>query len=159
MVMVLTIISLAAAIAVPRFAKAINRRNADSAARRLVQDIALARQHARVTSSDISVDFRTAPAYEMANVPDPNDPNESYSVNLSGAPYNVSQWDVDFAGTRELSFDMYSRPSRRGTIIIRVGEEFRTISINRQSGIASFEVGALEDAVASNGFEVEAVSK
>jgi len=159
MVMVLTIISLAAAIAVPRFTHAVNRRTADSAARRIVQDLALARQHARVTSSDISVNFRNTPGYEIKNLPDPNNPNESYTVDLKGAPYNVSQWEVDFAGAREVSFDMYARPSRRGTIVLRIGGESRTITLNRESGVASFQVGELQEAAASNGFEVEAFSK
>lgn len=156
MVMVMTIISLAAAIAVPRFAGSINRRNADSAARRVIQDLMLARQHARVTSSDIKITFLHAPGYQMDNVPDPNNPNNSYSVNLKGAPYNVSQWEVDFAGTKELSFDMHARANRQGTIVIRVGEELRTITVNPETGIAKLSDG--ED-VSTVGFEVSEVSK
>lgn len=156
MVMVLTIISIAAAIAVPRFARAINRRNADSAARRLVQDLALARQHARVTSNDIKITFRDLPGYEMDNVPDPNNPNESYSVNLKGAPYNVSEWKMFLGGAKDLSFDMHARPNRKGSIVIRVGSESRSISVNGETGVARIS----DDVdVSSVGFEVFDVGK
>ncbi len=134
MVMVITIISIAAAIAVPRFSRSVARRQADAAAQRVSQDMSLARHHARISSSDIKVEFRTAPGYLINGLPDPNSPSRDYTVDMQSAPYHVSQWEVDFDGFKDVTFNMYERPDRGGDIVLRVGDEIRTIAINGDTG-------------------------
>ncbi len=152
MVMVLTIISIAAAITVPRFSRAVARRQADSAAQRLTQDLALARHHARVSSSDIKVEFKTSPGYQVVGLPDPNNPNANYTVNMQAAPYHVSQWEVDFEGFGDVTFNMYERPDRSGEIVLHVGSEVRTIAINGENGRTLIFDG--DGPVSSNAFEL-----
>ncbi|NOX59456.1 MAG: prepilin-type N-terminal cleavage/methylation domain-containing protein [Planctomycetes bacterium] len=153
-VVVLVILGVMAGIAVPRFSNAIARRRADSAATRIVMDLALARHHARVISADVTVTFAPQPAYAMDNVPDPNLPSSLYSVDLNTAPYHVTNWLLNFGGAKKVTFDMYGTPNRGGSIVIYVGNEARTISIDQDTGKANSSDGLLFEAVNTTGFPV-----
>lgn len=137
MVMVLTVISVVAAIAVPRFNGAITRRRLESAVTRIVQDIALARQHARLSSGDVKMSFaKNRATYSMDKVPDPNAPGTMYSVDLRGAPYHVTDWITTFTLNEALTFDMYGVPDKGGSILIGVGRESKFINIDPDTGKA-----------------------
>ncbi len=137
MVMVLTIISLVAAIAVPRFSGAIARRRLDSAATRVLQDISIARQHARLISGDVKITFaKNKATYLMDKVPDPNAPGTMYSADLRDAPYHVTGWAAAFDVNEEVTFNMYGIPDKSGRILLSVGGEAKAVLIDGDTGKA-----------------------
>lgn len=137
MVMVVAVISVVAAIAVPRFSGAIARRRLESASTRIVQDIALARQHARLISGDVKISFTKKQAmYSIDKLPDPNAPGSMYSVDLHDAPYHVTGWAAKFDVNEDVTFDMYGTPNKGGSILIRIGGESKTINIDVDTGKA-----------------------
>lgn len=129
--MVLAIIGLLAAIAVPRYANFVTGHRADAAARRVKADLAMVREYARVSSQSRTISFDTAlDKYFAAGVPDPENAGSDYAVYLSAEPYLASIVSADFGGVPDLTYDGYGVPTAAGTIVVRVGSHQRTISID-----------------------------
>ncbi len=138
LVLVLTIISVLSAIAVPRYANSLARYRVDAAARRVVADLAYARQLARSTSASISVRIRpTVDVVKLLNVQDPDDPtNANTRTVLSAAPYHADVISSDFGGDALIIFDGYGDPDSGGSAVLTVGTESRTIVLDPDTGKA-----------------------
>jgi prepilin-type N-terminal cleavage/methylation domain-containing protein len=144
LIVVLAIIAILASMAIPRFASATTRQRADAAARRIVADLTLAQQRARHTSRSQSVIFDVAAgSYQIPGLSDPDHPDEGYEVQLGAEPYLATIVAADIDGTTQVTFNGFGRPlsvkQADGTITIQVGSETRTITIDIETGQASFE--------------------
>ncbi len=140
MLVVLVIMAVLAAVAVPRFGSADARHRVDVAARRVVADLELARQRARAASGYRSVVFDPAGAlYRLPGVPHPDRPGSSddYTVELGRAPYGASIIAVDFGGDATIVFDGFGTPDSGGGVTIRVGGYTRTVTVDPQTGNAT----------------------
>jgi prepilin-type N-terminal cleavage/methylation domain-containing protein len=138
LVMVVVIIGIIGALAAPRFAGAIARRRAQSAAQRVALDIAMVQRHARITSAGDTIQFNgSSRAYRVANLPDPNQPTQRYRVDLSLNPYGVTGLVADFTGDTALTFDMYGAPDSGGTVTLDLGSNQRTVYVDADTGTAS----------------------
>jgi len=138
---VLVITAILAAIALPKYAAAIARYRLDSAARRICADLALARSHARLTSTTQPVVFNPANAtYQLPGIAG-LDNSATSTVNLSADPYQVTLSSVDFGGgASQVTFDAYGSPTSTagGTIVVTSpAGETRTIIVDGYTGIAS----------------------
>lgn len=86
---VVAIIGIAAAIAVPRYAGAMWRYRAELSAQRLANDLALARAVARRTSGTISVSF-TGSTYQINGLNSLDNPSQPWQVDMASDPYRAT---------------------------------------------------------------------
>ena len=134
-VLVLAIISVVSAIAVPRFASASARYKANAAAHRIVADMELAKARAYSTSASVEVRFdandHTVSIPAIASF---DDANASYVTDLSEEPFQAELSEVDFEGDTKVTFDIYGQPNADGEIVVQVGDTQKTIIIDRTTG-------------------------
>ena len=141
LVLVLAIITVMSAMAVPRYTRAQQRYRADAAAQRLLADLAMARSRANTTSTSQAVIFTVATSqYQMPGVTDLKNQSSNYTVKLGDAPYQATLQSVDFGGGAvQVTFDGYGNPSSGGTLVIQAGEFVRTILLNANTGKAALQ--------------------
>ena len=142
LVIVLLIIGIIAAAVAPRFAASLCYHRAESAAKRIKADLALARKYARSTSTNQTVSFVVASdRYSLAGVPDLNHGSQIYEVDLSDALCNVSIVSAAFdaAADSDVEFNGYGVPDNGGTIVIESGNCQRTIVVDSETGNASIQ--------------------
>ena len=136
MVMVLAIMAVLSAIAVPRYSNTVERARADAVARRLVADLAYAQRAAKTTNQPQTVKLVWPSYYELVDLPGLNDPNAKYVVMLDEEPYGASGFSFQLGGDNNLVFDIYGMPDSGGWITINVGSQYRTVTIDADSGRA-----------------------
>lgn len=146
--MVIAIIGVLAAVAVPRFAGAIARQRGEQASRRIALDLAYARQRAIQTSVPQSVVFDVATdSYTLPGVPHLDDSTKDYKVVLSDEPYSVHLVKVDFGGTATVTFDIHGTADSTGTVAVEVGSgtnEYKKIVVDpAQADVTRLDASAL----------------
>lgn len=139
-VIVLTLIAITATIAVPRYDGAVARYRADLAARRIVQDIDLARAQARATSGTTAIVFDAAGhGYTLVNVADIHHRDGPYTVHLNASPYHARLKTVKIANGTRIRFNAYGMPSDNAAIALGVGGESRVVRVDAQTGTVTIE--------------------
>lgn len=132
---VLMISATLAAVALPRYAQAVARYRADGAARRIVADLNLARQHAAATSSAVAVTFSTADhGYTIPALTDLNTRSGTYVVRLTDSPYQAKLVSADFTGSPTVTFDGFGQPDRTGYVVVAVGPTQRRVTVPTDGG-------------------------
>ncbi len=132
--MVLTTVAIVAAIAAPRYALASSRYRAEAAARRIVEDLRLARSEARKVSASRMVVFDVSGDQLMIqSTADLNDPGAIYTTKLGDPPYQADITEVTLPG-HMLSYDGFGQPSSSGEIKVRVGSTVKIITIDGSTG-------------------------
>jgi type II secretory pathway pseudopilin PulG len=135
-----TIIAIVAGIAMPRFSGALARQHVDAAARRVMVDLALAKRQAKTSGSSQTVRFDAGSGwYELVGMPHPDHPAADYRVYLTEEPYGATPVSADFGGDNEIVFDVWGMPDSGGSMVIRVGNHFRTVSVDPDTGKASVQ--------------------
>jgi prepilin-type N-terminal cleavage/methylation domain-containing protein len=120
LVLVVAIMGILAAIAVPRFAAASAARRLEVAALRLTADLRHAQQHALASSAQVEVTFDpTTESYTVA-APSPVGSATTYTVNLSESPSHVYIESVTLASNRAV-FSGHGLPTGAGAISLRAG--------------------------------------
>jgi type II secretory pathway pseudopilin PulG len=139
MTFVVATIAVLSAIAIPRYAAAVNRYRVDIAAKRVVADFALARSFARASGFDLVVNF-AAPAngYTLAGVPAPDGKVGDYKVKLSEEPYKVSLGSAAFGSpaTTSVTFTRYGTPKAAGSVVVSSGGYSKTVFLDGVTGRA-----------------------
>ncbi len=136
--LVLIIIGVLAAIAVPRFGNSIARQRVEAAARRVQVDISLARRNAKVSTTSQTVSFDTAKnSYRLVGMMDRDHPAAEYRVSLSDEPYSTTIVSADFGGDAEIIFDGWGVPDSGGSVVVQVGSYQKTIDVDPDTGQAS----------------------
>ncbi len=137
LVIVITIVAIMAAIAIPRYANAIQHYRADLAARRIVTDLAMTRSRANTMSTSQRIIFDVAAnQYQIAGMADPDRPLSTYTVKLSDAPYQAKLVSVDFGGAADVSFDGFGVPAKGGAVVIQAGDIQRKVILDAGTGKA-----------------------
>ena len=140
LVLVLSIMGIVAAIAVPRYARSVAAYRAEAAARRVGADLMLARAKAKAASSPRTVTFNTAAGtYTVAGLRSLDDGNAPYTVDLRAAPYHAIIEYADFGGAPQAQFDMYGTLVWDGKVIVRAGERSWTVSLGKLDGTPTVE--------------------
>ncbi len=143
MLLVLVIMAVMAAVAIPRFGSAEARHRVEVAARRVAADLDLARQRARAAGADRSVIFHPAAnRYHLPGVPHPDRPGspDDYTVELGQAPYGAAISAVDFGGDAAIVFDGFGTPDSGGSVTICVGRYSKTVTVDPETGHADVPV-------------------
>lgn len=132
---VIAIIAIVAATAMPKYGRSIGRYRADCAARRVAADLVLAKAGAKAASEDRNVTFNTvASSYTLGGVRHLDRSGQPYTVALTDAPYHATLYSADFGGAPQAQFDMYGSAKWGGSVIVRVGEFERTVTLTREDG-------------------------
>jgi prepilin-type N-terminal cleavage/methylation domain-containing protein len=140
LILVMAIITVLTAMAVPRYTAAQQHYRADAATQRLVADLAMARSRANSTSTTVTVVFNVASSqYQMPGVPDLKHSTATYTVLLGGEPYKATLVSANFASTSQVTFDGYGVPNCGGTVVVRAGGFQRTITLDANSGKAAWQ--------------------
>jgi type II secretory pathway pseudopilin PulG len=135
LLVILIIIGIISAMAIPRFSESIGTQRIEAAARRVAADLALARSRAKMSSADVSVLFTiAADNYTLPAIEDIDHPARPYTVNLADPPYEVSISAADFGGDAEIIFDGYGEPDSGGSVTVSLGDRLRTISVDADPG-------------------------
>ena len=140
LVIVILVMSIIAAAAMPKFADSLQLSRVNSAAKRIVADLATAQARARMISASQSVVFTVSSAksqYQLVGMPNPDRVSVSYTVALSQDPYYASLRSVDLGGDATIIFNGYGSPDSAGIIVVQVGSLTKTISIDASTGEAT----------------------
>ncbi len=148
LVLVSVIISIAAALTVPRFSQVVARQRLESSVRRVGCDIQLARQRARTTSVSHRLRFqKNTSRYHIeqktgkntwTQVADLNHAASSYTVDLDKPPYQTTVSKTNKAGSLSdtlIVFDGYGEPQEDTWIILQAGAFFKKITLHGDTGI------------------------
>ncbi len=140
LVMILAIVATIAAIAAPRYTNSLFRYRAESAARRVVADLALAQQTAMTTSSSRTVTFDTGThSYTIPGVRALDGTGVTYTVSLLDPPYEARIFSVSLGGDAAVTFDGYGLPDSDGTVVIEVGDVQMTVALEATTGTAAVQ--------------------
>lgn len=138
LVIVLAIMGVLAAVALPRFAARSADRRLESAARRVLADIALAQSAARAASTARSIRFDTsARAYSIASLTALDRDATTYRVDLSDQPYALTSLAVDISGGTSLDIDAFGQVALGGTITLSEGGRSIVIAVAGGTGALS----------------------
>jgi len=139
-VLVTAIIAVCAAIAIPRYGRAAGRYQADLAARRVAADLRQAQLHAKTTSASSTVAFTVATStYQLVNAPSLDGKTGTYTVDLRVPPYKATIVSANFGGAGQVVFTGWGLPDKAGAVVVSVGSEQRTITLNGQTGQVSIQ--------------------
>lgn len=139
LVLVMTIISVLAAIAVPRYASALSRYRADAAARRVIVDLDYARRHAINASTSVVVQVSSSQdSITIVGVPSLDDPAKPWVTDLSKEPYHADIVISSFP-MGKVTFDGYGTPDTTGGLQISSGGETRWVILDKDTGKATIQ--------------------
>ena len=148
LVLVLAIIGIATAIAVPRYMGSIQNYRLNASARRMVTDLEFARSQAKATSSSRTFQVVVVDdAYLIGEETQIDRASDTYRVDLKLAPYHTAIKSIDLGGDAELVFNGFGEPDSNGVIIINTLQGKKAILIDSVTGeISIYEVDASLDA-------------
>lgn len=135
LVLVLVIVAMVGAMAVPRYVQAVARSRLDAAANRLVADLTMGRNRAIAQSRTQKIGFDVAnESYNFAGMADPVHPDSAYTVSLGAEPYLADIESADCGGDATLIFNGFGYPDSAATITLAVGSEKRTVVVDGTTG-------------------------
>ncbi len=121
LLIVLAIMGIGAAIAIPRYGASIARFRAESAARRVEADLKYARAAAKAASASRTVAFNLgAASYAIGGVRELNNKSGLYTVSLTEL-HGVQMSAAEFGGDSAVVFDGYGRPDSGGVVRVQYG--------------------------------------
>jgi prepilin-type N-terminal cleavage/methylation domain-containing protein len=138
---VMVILVILSAIAIPRFATAAQNSTADLVARRLAADLRIAQAQAIQTQQQQSVVIAAdGYSYTIVGMAHPDHPAKPFVVLLDHVPYRGA-WisAVNLGGTRILTFDRFGGPSASGTITVTAASRSRNVRISAGAGRITVE--------------------
>lgn len=133
LVVVIVIIGVLAAVAVPRYGEAMSNYRIEAAERRVHADVQMMRRWARSRGEAALIRFDTSSdTYIIDDMPGLIDRRgESYRVRLSDPPYSVRLISTTFDGDA-IRIDGRGRLIEEGDLVCRLGSRERVISITEQ---------------------------
>jgi len=132
MVIVVLIIGILAAVAAPRYTKALEHYQLEASVRRVIADLRFARSQAQRTSVEQKVIFDLADnSYRLVGVSNINRSSQNYEFHLGQKDYQSQLQSVDFGGSTTVDFNIYGLPHSEGTVVIQKGNSSRTITISK----------------------------
>jgi prepilin-type N-terminal cleavage/methylation domain-containing protein len=137
---VILIISVLGAVAMPRYALALARYRVAMLEQRIVSDLTLAQAVAKTSSAGQSVSFNVASNnYQLTGYAGPlgGTVQSTYTVSLATDPYQATLVSANFNSTTQLTYDRFGQPASGGTIVVQVGAYQKTITVDPNTGKAS----------------------
>ena len=135
LVMVLAIVGITTAIAVPRYMSSIQNYRLNASAQRIVTDLSFARSQAKSTSSSRTFQVSVVDdAYLISEENQIDQAADTYRVDLKLAPYHTSIKSIDLGGDAQLVFNGFGDPDANGAIIINTLQGKKAILIDSVTG-------------------------
>lgn len=136
LIVVIVIIGLLSAMAIPRMGNSLVRYRLDGAARRIAADLRLAQAHAITNSAaqTVRIDESKPATYTLVDMRHPDHPEDEYVVRFDAEPSAVTLEHYDFDGDDTLIFDIYGLPDSAAEITIIAGSQRRSIGVSANSG-------------------------
>ncbi|MDX2146468.1 MAG: prepilin-type N-terminal cleavage/methylation domain-containing protein [Planctomycetota bacterium] len=147
LVLVVSLIGLLAAIALPRYGKALSRYRVDAAAVRVSRDLSYAASIAQASSSTARISFDTGRSAYRVEAPGAARARASYEVLLGAGEYQVELVAVSFADAPEVRFNGFGVASANGSIVLLSGDEAREIIFDAHSNVVAIERMEYRDAI------------
>lgn len=136
LIVVLSIMTILASIAAPKYASAVARYRLDSAVRRVVADIEQTRALARASgSTQVVAFFPSTHSYSIVGLVVGASRTGDYTVKLNQPPYSVTLQSASFGGMSDLKFGGFALPADGGTVVVRGGNETRTVVIDAMGAV------------------------
>ena len=135
LMLVVAIMGIFAAIAIPRYANSIVRYRAGAAAQRVEADLVLARERARLTSQNVTVAFD--PVNETVSIPllaGLNHRAVAYLTDLTEEPYVANIVSAVFNDMQEVTFNGFGIPDNGGTVKVCAGDVTMMITLDANTG-------------------------
>lgn len=143
LVIVIAILAIMSAIALPRFANAMRVHRLDAASRRLAGDLRAARAAAIMGRTSRVVEFDVAGQwYALMDEADPLVAAKGYPASLSDEAYaGISLTVADFNGQDTVTFDRFGVPDEGGTVVISDGDRAATVTVSSTTGRVTLTMG------------------
>ena len=157
LVIVIAIVSITAAIAIPRLSGASTRYRVDSAVQQVIADINVTAAMANRASAAHSIQFdAAAETYTLVGQPSLNDPAVDQAVNLSREPYKVNLLRVSIGGGSQLNVSGFGLIADSGQITLAAGTQGRRIIFTQ--GSSSVQIVDLTLAEPTNDEDIDVES-
>jgi len=138
LMIVMLIFGIFAAVAAPRYREALSRFRADATAKRVAADLRLAQRHAQRTSTSQSVVFDVENnRYVLTGIPDLDHADQTYAFDLGDSDYQAVLQSAVFGNNSTLTFDIYGRPDKSGTVVIKAGSYQQTVAIEAAGAVSA----------------------
>lgn len=138
LIIVVMLLGIMAAVAVPRLIDSISYHRAEAAARRIKLDMEFARRRARMSSADRSIQFDPAgESYTITGAAHLDHPASAYEVRLDEDPYQAVIVSADFGGDAVLTFDGYGSADTAGSVVVQAGPYQKTVTVDPETGKAT----------------------
>jgi prepilin-type N-terminal cleavage/methylation domain-containing protein len=133
-VLVVAIVAVFAAMAMPRFAASNDRYRVDLAARKLIADIQYIRSVARARGTITTLTFDAAgTSYSLGGVTDAGTPVSAQTIRLDEPPFSCKATTTlklaAGTSTSVVSFNAFGIPDATGDVTFMVGGGARTVSL------------------------------
>lgn len=140
LVLVLAIAATLAAVAAPRYGRALARYRVQAAARRVAADLALAQQWARTRSTTVTLTVDTSTnSYRIPSLAALDHRGGAYVVWLGRAPYQVKVHSAVFGGDGSISFNGYGVPDSAGEVVVALNSFSAKVSLDATTGRATVQ--------------------
>lgn len=132
---VVLLIGIFAALAVPKFVGSLCFHRLRAAARRIEADLQLAQHQARMTGSSQTVVFNVAgSSYTIPDLPPLEPGGTDYTVQLRDSLYGVTIVSADFGGQTLVEYDGFGMPVSGGSVVLQCGPYQRSVLVDGQTG-------------------------
>jgi|SRR6478672_7748360 prepilin-type N-terminal cleavage/methylation domain-containing protein len=138
---VVLIIGILAAVAVPNWATVLSKYRADAAAQRVVTDLGRTQSLAYSTSTTQTLTLNvTQSTYQIVGLSGLDTRSSTYTVDLTIEPYRSTLVSASFGGAAQISFNGYGQPTvAGGTVVLSSGGQTRTITVDATTGKATYQ--------------------
>jgi prepilin-type N-terminal cleavage/methylation domain-containing protein len=135
LVVVVMIMSILGAAALPTFYRTLEQQRLETAARRIKQDLDQLRQTARTLSKTETLTAISTTAYTLSSdITALDRKTQSYTVDLAAAPYYVTNITTSNGFPAVISFDGYGTTTTSGNVILQMGSYQRTVTLDSSTG-------------------------
>ena len=138
LIIVVLIMGIMAAVAVPSYVDSVCRYRVQASARRLATDLEVARQNAQTESIVQTVIFQPGNhSYSLQGLTSLK--GDAYDVQLAKTQYPASIVSVDFGGDVQFDYNIFGRPTVGGTVVLECGGYQKTVRVNAVTGRTTVE--------------------
>ncbi|MBC7771608.1 MAG: type II secretion system protein [Pyrinomonadaceae bacterium] len=135
LVVVMAMIGILGAMAMPRYSSSVAKFRLDAASQRVAADLKAAQRQARITSSSTVFTMNQATnTYTVTGMMRLDRRGGVYSVDLSADPYYAVVKAVTLGAGNTVTVNAYGEITGGGTIILKVGAFASTITLNAATG-------------------------
>ncbi len=140
LLIVVLIMGILAAVAQPRYASSLAKRQAAALARQISMDLETTRQVARATSTAKSISFdKTNKNYTLNGINNPNHPSATYVVSLTDTASLATFGTVVLGNDTVIIFNGFGFPDSGGTIVVNVGSSTSTVVVDAVTGSTTIQ--------------------